>query len=67
MQNPDGSWSGPIGEKIARAIEQGYSGGAEPYHGFFLQDFERSRTRCNQSAKMDFVVKGGNDRRASPW
>ena len=24
-QNPDGSWGGPVGEKIARAIEQGYS------------------------------------------
>src|SRR4029077_6527076 len=36
-QNPDGSWGGPIGEKIARAIEQGYSGGAEPYHGYFFK------------------------------
>jgi len=36
-QNTDGSWSGPIGEKISRAIEQGYSGGAEPYHGYFFK------------------------------
>src|SRR5205814_3466456 len=36
-QNPDGSWGGPIGEKIARAIEQGYSASAEPYHGYFFK------------------------------
>jgi hypothetical protein len=24
-QNPDGTWGGPIGEPIARAIAQGYS------------------------------------------
>ena len=36
-QNPDGSWDGPIGEKIARAIEQGYTSRAEPYHGYFFK------------------------------
>jgi len=36
-QNSDGTWEGPIGEKIARAIEQGYSPGAEPYHGYFFK------------------------------
>src|SRR5207249_506977 len=37
MANPDGSWDGPIGENIARAIEQGYSGNAEPYQGYFFK------------------------------
>ena len=36
-QNPDGSWSGPIGEKIAKAIEQGYSPDVEPYHGYLFK------------------------------
>ena len=36
-QNPDGTWGGPIGEKIARAIEQGYASGSEPYHGYFFK------------------------------
>jgi len=35
-QNPDGTWAGPIGEKVARAIEQGYEAG-EPYHGYFFK------------------------------
>jgi len=36
-QSADGTWGGPIGEKIAAAIEQGYTSGAEPYHGYFFK------------------------------
>lgn len=36
-QNPDGIWGGPVGEKIARAIEQGYPDKALPYHGYFFK------------------------------
>jgi Protein of unknown function (DUF2950) len=36
-QNPDGTWEGPIGENIAKAIEEGYSSRAEPYHGYFFK------------------------------
>ncbi len=42
-QNADGSWGGPIGEKIARAIEQGYSGGEEPYHGYFFKILQSAK------------------------
>ncbi len=56
-QNPDGSWSGPIGEKIARAIEQGYSGSAEPYHGYFFKIL-KGQGPAAPIGEMDFVVKG---------
>jgi len=56
-QNPDGSWGGPIGEKIARAIEQGYSGGAEPYHGYFFKIL-KGQGLAAPLGEMDFVVKG---------
>ena len=56
-QNSDGSWSGPIGEKIARAIEQGYSGGAEPYHGYFFKIL-KGQGPAAPLGQMDFVVKG---------
>ena len=36
-QNADGTWGGPVGEKIARAIELGYTSGSEPYHGYFFK------------------------------
>jgi hypothetical protein len=56
-QNPDGTWGGPIGEKIARAIEQGYSGGAEPYHGYFFKIL-KGQGPAAPLGQMDFVVKG---------
>jgi hypothetical protein len=56
-QNPDGSWGGPIGEKIAEAIELGYSGRAEPYHGYFFKIL-KGQGPAAPLGEMDFVVKG---------
>ena len=56
-QNSDGSWGGPIGEKIARAIEQGYSMNAEPYHGYFFKIL-KGQGPAAPLGEMDFVVKG---------
>ena len=56
-QNPDGTWGGPIGEKIARAIEQGYSPTAEPYHGYFFKIL-KGQGPSAPLGEMDFVVKG---------
>jgi len=36
-KNPDGTWGGPIGEHVARAIAQGYTSRTEPFHGYFLR------------------------------
>jgi len=56
-QNPDGTWGGPIGEKIARAIEQGYTNRAEPYHGYFFKIL-KGQGPAAPLGEMDFVVKG---------
>jgi hypothetical protein len=56
-QNPDGTWEGPIGEKIARALEQGYTSGAEPYHGYFFKIL-KGQGPAAPLGEMDFVVKG---------
>ncbi|MFZ1006217.1 MAG: DUF2950 domain-containing protein [Candidatus Sulfotelmatobacter sp.] len=56
-QNSDGTWSGPIGEKIARAIEQGYTIQSEPYHGYFFKILKGQGTAAPLS-EIDFVVKG---------
>jgi len=56
-QNPDGSWGGPVGEKIARAIEQGYSSNAEPYHGYFFKIL-KGQGPAAPLGEMDYVVKG---------
>ena len=56
-QNPDGTWGGPIGEKIARAIEQGYSSRAEPYHGYFFKIL-KGQGPAAPLGEMDFVIEG---------
>ena len=55
-QNEDGTWAGPIGEKIAHAIELGYSSGAEPYHGYFFKILT-GQGPAAPMGQMDYVVK----------
>jgi hypothetical protein len=56
-QTPDGTWEGPVGEAIARAIEQGYSSRAEPYHGYFFKVL-KGQGPAAPLGQMDFVVNG---------
>src|SRR6185369_9993676 len=35
-QNPNGSWGGPVGEEVARAIQKGYSS-SQPFHGYYFK------------------------------
>ncbi len=56
-QNPDGSWGGPVGESVARAIEQGYSDRAQPYHGYYFKVL-KGQGPAAPLGEMDFVVKG---------
>lgn len=56
-QNPDGTWGGPIGEKIAVAIEQGYTTGSEPYHGYFFKVL-KGQGPAAPLGQMNFVVEG---------
>ena len=61
MANPDGSWDGPIGENIARAIEQGYSGNAEPYQGYFFKILKGQGPAAplGHGLRRDGVMMGG--------
>jgi hypothetical protein len=56
-QNADGSWGGPIGEKIAQAIDQGYTSKSEPYHGYFFKILKGQGPEA-PLGKMDYVVNG---------
>jgi len=55
-KNEDGSWDGPVGENIARAIAQGYTSG-EPYHGYFFKIL-KGQGPAAPLGEMDYVVKG---------
>jgi hypothetical protein len=57
-QNSDGTWGGPLGEKVARAIEQGYtSNSTDPYHGYFFKIL-KGQGPAAPLGEIDYVVKG---------
>ncbi len=56
-QNADGTWGGPIGEKVAAAIAKGYSNRSEPFHGYFFKVL-KGQGPAAPLGQMDFVVKG---------
>ena len=56
-QNPDGTWAGPIGQKIAHAIEQGYDKDLAPYHGYYFKIL-KGQGPAAPLGQMDFVVQG---------
>jgi hypothetical protein len=56
-QNADGTWAGPIGENVAKAVAEGYSDQAEPYHGYFFKVLKSQGTAA-PLGQMDFIVKG---------
>ena len=56
-QGSDGSWQGPVGEGIARAIAEGYSDKSEPYHGYYFKVLTGQGPDAPMG-EMDFVVNG---------
>ena len=56
-QNPDGSWGGPVGEGVAKALAQGYSNRSQPYHGYFFKIL-KGQGPAAPLGQMDFVVNG---------
>jgi DUF2950 family protein len=56
-QNSDGSWDGPVGDAVARAIAQGYSDRTAPYHGYFFKVL-KGQGPAAPLGQLDYVVKG---------
>ena len=56
-KNSDGTLGGPIGEKIAEAIAQGYSSKEEPYHGYFFKVL-KGQGPAAPLGELDYVIKG---------
>ena len=55
--SPDGTWNGPVGKNIARAIEQGYTSSSDPYHGYFFKIL-KAQGPAAPLGQIDYVVKG---------
>jgi hypothetical protein len=56
-QNADGTWGGPIGEDIAKAIVEGYSSKEEPYHGYYFKVLKGQGPDA-PLGRLDYVIKG---------
>src|SRR5262249_49216679 len=55
-QNPDGTWAGPVGETIAKAVEQGYTrkDQPQPFHGYYFKVLKGQGPDAPMG-QMDFV------------
>jgi hypothetical protein len=53
----DGTWDGPIGEKVAAAIALGYTTRTEPYHGYFFKVL-KGQGPAAPLGQLDYVIKG---------
>lgn len=56
-KNEDGTWGGPVGEGIAKALHQGYSSRTEPYNGYYFKIL-KGQGPAAPLGKMDFMVNG---------
>ena len=56
-QNSDGTWGGPVGEGIAKALAQGYTDRSQPYHGYYFKIL-KGQGPAAPFGKMDFMVNG---------
>ncbi|HXI26759.1 MAG TPA: DUF2950 domain-containing protein, partial [Pyrinomonadaceae bacterium] len=56
-KNADGTWDGPIGEKVAAAIARGYANRSEPYHGYFFKVL-KGQGPAAPLGELDYVIKG---------
>jgi hypothetical protein len=56
-QNPDGSWGGPVGEAVAKALEEGYGVDHPPYHGYYFKVL-KGQGPAAPLGQIDFVIHG---------
>jgi DUF2950 family protein len=58
-QNAEGKWEGPVGETIAKALEEGYTkkDKPQPYHGYYFKVL-KGQGPAAPLGQIDFVVEG---------
>ena len=54
-QARDSTWQGPVGERIARFIAEGYTDQYQPYHGYYFKIL-KGQGPAAPMGQMDFVV-----------
>ena len=56
-QNPDGTWAGPVGPAVAKAVEQGYMATIPPFHGYYFKVLKGQGPAAPHGA-VNFVLNG---------
>jgi hypothetical protein len=57
-QNPDGTWGGPVGEEVAKALQEGYKAErGTPYHGYYFKVLTGQGPDAPMG-EMNFMVGG---------
>jgi len=56
-QNPDGTWGGPVGEGVAKAIGRGYTSRTEPFHGYYFKVL-KGQGPSARLGQLDYVING---------
>jgi Protein of unknown function (DUF2950) len=57
-QNSDGTWGGPVGEEVAKALQEGYKvERGTPYHGYFFKVLKGQGSEA-PGGEIDFMVGG---------
>ena len=55
-QNADGSWSGPVGEAVAKALTEGYSE-KRPFHGYYFRLLD-GQGPAARLGRLNYFVEG---------
>ena len=53
----NGKPAGPIGDEVAKALEEGYSKRSEPYHGYYFKIL-KAQGPAAPKGKLDYVIQG---------
>jgi hypothetical protein len=56
-KNADGASAGPIGEPVAKALEEGYSTGKEGFHGYYFKILKGQGPAAPNGA-INYVIEG---------
>jgi hypothetical protein len=56
-QNSDGTWGGPVGEVVAKALQEGYVDKHEPYHGYYFKTL-KGQGPAAPLGQLNYVIEG---------
>jgi hypothetical protein len=56
-QNADGSWGGPVGDAIAKDLEEGNAEKGKPFHGYYFKVL-KGQGPAATLGQLDYVIEG---------